>query len=145
VDVAGRLWVGEYGNHRLLRFDDAAAKPNGAPADGVLGQPDFTSSVATTTRHGMNKPAGIAVDSAGTLWVADAYNHRVLRFDDAAAKPNGAPADGVLGQPDFVSRVTTKTRRGMNYPQDVAMDSTRHLWVADSAWDRVLMFDVPQR
>ncbi len=145
VDVAGHLWVTEYGNHRVLRFDDAAAKPNGAPADGVLGQLGFASCVAATTRYGMNNPAGIAVDGAGILWVADAYNHRVLRFDDAAAKPNGASADSVLGQSDFTSRVTAKSRQGMNYPQDVAVDNTGHLWVADSAWDRVLMFDVPQR
>ena len=37
------LWVADTGNHRVLRFNNASTKPSGAAADGVLGQPDFTS------------------------------------------------------------------------------------------------------
>jgi DNA-binding beta-propeller fold protein YncE len=29
----------------------------------------------------MNLPTGVAVDSAGYLWVVDYFNNRVLRFD----------------------------------------------------------------
>ncbi len=104
VDSEGRLWVADTGNNRLLRFDNASAKTNGAEADGVLGQPDFTSSNYETTRTGMYKPVSVFADSQGRLWVADNYNNRVLRFDNAAFKPNGAEADGVLGQADFTSQ-----------------------------------------
>jgi DNA-binding beta-propeller fold protein YncE len=47
----------------------------------VLGQPDFTSRTQATTASGMNLPTGVAVDSAGYLWVVDYFNNRVLRFD----------------------------------------------------------------
>jgi sugar lactone lactonase YvrE len=143
VDSAGRLWVADQGNRRVLRFDGAADKPNGAPADGVLGQPDFTSYAQTTTASTMDYPTGVAVDNDGRLWVADYYNSRVLRFDGAADKPNGAPADGVLGQPDFTSRTQATTASGMNLPTGVAVDSAGYLWVVDYFNNRVLRFDSP--
>jgi hypothetical protein len=69
-------------NSRVLRFDNAATLANGAPADGVLGQPDFTSGLFDTTQSTMHFPRGLAIDSAGSLWVADNNNNRVLRFTE---------------------------------------------------------------
>src|SRR6185436_12557350 len=111
-------------------FASGAALVNGAVADGVLGQSDFTSSAQTTTASGMGSPSGVAVDSAGRLWVADDFNNRVLRFDGATATANGAPADGVLGQSDFTSSAQTTTASGMKQPAGVAVDSAGRLWVA---------------
>jgi DNA-binding beta-propeller fold protein YncE len=140
VDSAGRLWVADEGNHRVLRFDSAASKANGANADGVLGQADFTSRNAATTQDGMKFPGAVVVDSSGHLWVKDQDNHRVLRFDNAASKLNGANADGVLGQADFVSAVQGPTQNRMRYPRHIAVDSGGRLWVADNG-SRVLRFD----
>jgi DNA-binding beta-propeller fold protein YncE len=128
------LWVADNGNNRALRFDDAAGKANGAAADSVLGQPDFTSRAAAVTASGMNDPYGVAVDSADRLWVADYLNNRVLRF-------NGASADVVLGQPDVTSGLFAVTASGMLFPHGVVVDSAGYLWVADGG--RVLRFDGP--
>ena len=90
VDATGRLYVTDYGNHRLLWFDAAASKVNGGHADGVLGQTDFTTDTASLSATGMKSPWGLFVDDArGTLWVADAGHNRVLRF--TAAAPFGYP------------------------------------------------------
>jgi sugar lactone lactonase YvrE len=141
VDNSGTLWVADIFNSRVLRFDGAATKPNGASAEGVLGQPDFTSSAFATTTTGMTFPTGVTVGSSGTLWVADEGNSRVLRFDHAARKPNGAAANGVLGQPDFTSRTPVTTANGMYFPTGVTVDHYGTLWVADSTNNRVLRFD----
>ena len=128
VDDAGRLWVGDYGNNRVLRFDDAANKANGAAADGVLGQPDFTTSSAATTAEKMAGPVGISADAAGRLWVSDFNNQRVLRFDDAANKANGAAADAVLGQPNFTTSVSGLDQDSMSGPNSVCADVAGNLW-----------------
>ena len=141
VDAGGRLWVADDGNNRVLRFDNAASKANGADADGVLGQPDFTTSDYATTQNGMHYPGGVAVDSSGRLWVADLDNNRVLRFDNAASKANGVNADGVLGQADFTTGDQATTQNGMHYPVGVAVDSSGRLWVAEIGNNRVLRFD----
>ncbi len=144
-DTSGRLWVVDYGNHRVLRFDNAAAKPNGANADAVLGQDNFTSGSpnkgGATSQSGMRFPSGLAVDSSGRLWVGDQYNHRVLRFDNAAAKSNGANFDGLLGQTNSTSNTGATTQSGMKNPTGVTLDSTGRLYVSDSANNRILTFN----
>jgi DNA-binding beta-propeller fold protein YncE len=144
--VSGKVFVADGGNNRVLRFSDVLALSNGAPAEAVLGQPNFATSSPQTTQDGMNSPAGVAVDSGGHLWVADLYNSRVLRFDHAASKTDGANADGVLGQPDFTSNFGPQdfclaTAALMCFPQGVAVDSSGRLWVADAENHRVLRFD----
>ncbi|HYF03467.1 MAG TPA: hypothetical protein VEC36_08825, partial [Patescibacteria group bacterium] len=37
IDSSGNLWVADFTNNRVLRFDNAASKSSGANADGVLG------------------------------------------------------------------------------------------------------------
>jgi len=141
VDAFGRLWVSDYGNRRVLRFDNASAKATGAAADGVLGQPDFVTSTAGTTAGKMTRTTGIFVDGSGRLWVAERDNNRVLRFDNAATKANGANADGVLGQPDFVTGTTGLSATKMNEPFGVFVDAGGRLWVADDVNNRVIRFD----
>ncbi len=141
IDAAGRLWVADALNNRVLRFDNAAAKPSGADADGVLGQPDFNSKQKNLTRTGMDYTRGIAVDGNGTLYVSDQSNNRVLRFDNAASKANGASADGVLGQPDFTSNKDTVSQNGLKWPRGLIVDPQGRLYVASSAQNRVLRFD----
>ena len=141
VDGAGRLWVPDRVNHRVLRFDNASTKATGANADGVLGQPDFTSRTMGLGPGMMQFPQGVTVDGAGRLWVADRGNNRVLRFDNAAAKPNGAAADAVLGQPDLMSSGAAASPTGMNLPENMITDAAGRLWVSDSGNNRVLRFD----
>ncbi len=141
VDRDGRLWVADYENNRVLRFDDAATKSNGANADGVLGQPDFTTSTSATTQNGLSGPAGAYVDPEGQLWVAEYRNHRVLRFDNAAAKLDGANADGVLGQASFTSSTAACAQNRMNTPRGISSDPDGRLYVADGNNHRVLVFE----
>ncbi|MEM1096042.1 MAG: NHL repeat-containing protein [Bacteroidota bacterium] len=144
VDSDGRLYVAESFNSRVLRFDDAASKSNGADADGVLGQADFTSRVAgTTSASSMTLPYGVAVDASGRLYVSDGSGNRVLFFDDAASKSNGADADGVLGQADFTSGSSSTTASGVNLQQrsDIAVDDTNEqLYITDTSNNRLLGF-----
>ena len=139
--TSGKVFVADTYNNRVLRFASAAALISGAAAEGVLGQSDFTSSDTATTASGMFGPSGMAVDSAGRVWVADTYNNRVLRFDGAASRAHGAAADGVLGQSDFTSDAFATTASGMNTPEGMAVDSAGRLWVADQNNRRVLRFD----
>jgi sugar lactone lactonase YvrE len=144
-DSSGRLWVADSRNHRVLRFDNASAKPQfSATADGVLGQSAFNTNANPNppTASSMNQPCGVAMDANGTLWVADTWNNRILRFDNAAAKANGSAADGVLGVPSFtVNSGGLATEYAFDIPRGLATDAAGHLWVADTANHRVLRFD----
>jgi DNA-binding beta-propeller fold protein YncE len=142
VDASGTLWVADSDNNRVLRFDSAASKGNGASADGVLGQENFTSRTAVLDRDGMGEPVDCWVDGT-TLWTAEVDNYRVLRFDSAASKGNGADADGVLGQPNFTSKAQPDppTAGGFWRPWGVACDGAGRLYVCDYDNCRVLIWN----
>lgn len=141
IDSAGRLWVSDYLNNRVLRFDNASSKSTGAAADAVLGQPDFTTNSGATTALKMKGPVGVCIDKNGKLWVTDRLNHRVLRFDNASTLSNGASANGVLGQPDFTTGTLGLSAIKMNRPMGVYADAHDHLWVCEDDNNRVIRFD----
>jgi hypothetical protein len=65
-------------------YTNAAAKANGANADNVLGQADFISgsAAAPPTASSFAFDNSLFIDNTNThIWVADAGNNRVLRFD----------------------------------------------------------------
>ncbi|MGB8214045.1 MAG: hypothetical protein WCE68_10850, partial [Anaerolineales bacterium] len=141
VDSAGRLWVADAGNNRVLRFDNAAGLSNGANANAVLGQLNFTNHSSATSQSRMNAPDSLTVDAAGRLWVADHLNNRVLRFDNAAGLSNGANANAVLGQLNFTNHGSATSQSRMNAPAGVFVDAAGILWVADYSNNRVLRFN----
>jgi sugar lactone lactonase YvrE len=140
-DSNGTLWVADSGNHRVLRYDSAATKLNGANANGVLGQAVFTTKGAADAANQMKAPQAVWVDANGNLWVADTGNHRVLKFPNAANLANGAAASVVLGQTAFGNDSIGNGANGMYYPSGVAVDAGGRLWVADSYNNRVMRFD----
>jgi sugar lactone lactonase YvrE len=97
----GRLYVSDADNNRVLSWPSSAAFSTGQTADMVLGQPNFTSGDFGLSATGFGLPQGLSVDANGDLWVADAFNSRVLKFVNPPA--TDVVADLVIGQPDFVS------------------------------------------
>ncbi len=74
-----------------------------------------------------NQPSGIAVDSAGDVYVADTANHRIQKFDDQGnfLLKWGAQGSGA-GQ--------------FNAPKGVAVDSADNVYVVDSGNHRIQKF-----
>ena len=151
VDVGGRLWVADSGNNRVLRFNNASTAGSGAAAAAVLGQVNFTSgTAAATNQNSLKNPYGVVVDGTGRLYVADRDNHRVLRYDNAASKANGGPADGLLGQVAYSGNSPASTQTGLSSPSAVAIQGSGTgpdpytLYVADTANQRILRYDNPE-
>jgi hypothetical protein len=137
------LWVADNLNNRVLRFDNVNSKPAfGATADGVLGQPDFTSNgTGAASAATMRFPGQLYVDTSGNLWVTDQQFNRVLRYNNAAVKANGANADVVIGQPDFVTGTGNISQSSFSDPFGLAIDATDHLYVSENSNSRILIFN----
>ncbi|MBI3343894.1 MAG: hypothetical protein HY028_03355 [Gammaproteobacteria bacterium] len=141
----GPLWVCDTGHHRLLGWTRIPLS-DGAPADWIIGQPDFhyegRNAKNTPGPATLNVPTGICLCGAG-LAVADAWNHRVLIWRELPTQSH-TPADIVLGHSGFES---VEANRGgqtpdadtLFWPYGVHWDGER-LWVADSGNRRVLMW-----
>ncbi len=133
LDEQGRLWVSDPTNNRVLRFDAALTKADGADADGVLGQIALDASAFTDppTASSLSAPYSVTAAPGGTVWVSDFVNNRVLGFVDAASKENGANAEIVLGQADFVSGDSLpNSARTIHSPSQIAVGREGSLFVA---------------
>ncbi len=155
-----RLYVADTNNSRVLGWSSIASFTNGAPASLVVGQPSFLAAGCNQNRvdatgaslpgaDTLCSPAGVAVDGAGNLWVADSGNYRVLQYKApfASGFTSGQSAVLVLGQGgSFTSRIENNggvTASSMSSPAGLAVDSSGALYVADPNNNRVLKFNAP--
>jgi hypothetical protein len=136
--AGGQLFVSDRNNNRVMIWSSIPTA-NGANADVVVGQPNFTSNTASTTQTGLHEPEGIWSDGS-RLVVADEANSRVLIWNTIPTS-NGAPADIVIGQSDFTSHDNPEppTAQSLDQPGGVASDGTS-LYVEDSSNNRILVF-----
>jgi sugar lactone lactonase YvrE len=141
LDRKGRLWVADSGNRRILMYEAASYRSDQPSADRVLGQPDFTTTTALTSSSKFKNADSVVVDTQDRMWMADESSNRVLRFDAVSSKPNGAAADGVLGQPDFTSSASGSGSSGMQTPTGVAVSPTGTLYVSVYGQNRILVFN----
>lgn len=140
--TGSKLIVSDSTNNRVLIWNSIPTT-DGAPADLVLGQPDFTSratggAAAATNLYG---PAGVWSDGT-RLIVADRFNNRVLIWSTFPTA-NQAPADIVLGWPAFGTSgpaVSPPTASSLRNPIGVFYDGAR-LYVADESNNRVLIWN----
>ncbi|WP_051313069.1 T9SS type A sorting domain-containing protein [Sporocytophaga myxococcoides] len=130
------LWVSDFGNNRILKFDNPSFLSNGAPASLYLG----TGSPGLSDNT-LNGPGQISIDVNGNLWVADVNNNRVLRFSNANALSSSADADLVIGQSDFFTSTAGLSQSALSSPWGVYMDEGGRLYIADNGNDRVLIFN----
>ncbi|MDZ4676810.1 MAG: hypothetical protein SGI74_04795 [Oligoflexia bacterium] len=115
-----QLLVVERDNHRALLWNSIPTVTK-QPADVVLGQPDFTTATAGITQSKLSSPIGGYIDK-NRIYIVDFGNRRVLIWNSIPTT-NGAPADIVLGQPNFTTNIAGATATGMNAPQGFSSNS----------------------
>jgi DNA-binding beta-propeller fold protein YncE len=146
VDKAGRLFVTDADNNRILSWPNVAQLANGQAADLVLGQSNFEDNLCNQNGVGAASlcgPGGLAIAPSGRLYAADAGNSRVLSWPSTSGLANGQPADQVIGQPDFSTSdcPPTASASSLCNPNGLAFDADGRLYVADSGNNRLLVFD----
>ena len=83
--VSGNLFIADTFNHRVLEYYTIGLSHD-TVADRVFGQPNFTTNTANTggvSASSLQNPFGIALSLCGTLFVADTFNNRMLRYDSS--------------------------------------------------------------
>lgn len=124
VDLAGNVYVGDYNNNSVRKITPAGVVTTLA---GRSGTRNFGFVDGTGTAARFNGPAGLAVDAAGNVYVADSFNNAIRLITPAGVVTTIAGSstvieniDGPFGAARFYN------------PGDVALDATGNLYVADS-------------
>ena len=126
VDKRGNVYVVDHDNHKIRKISPRGEVSTVA-GSGAQGAADGTGTAATFTR-----PAGIAVDDSGTLYVADTYGHKIRKIT-AAGVVSTVAGSGVPGATDGTGLAAT-----LNGPVGIAVDPAgTTLYVGDSGSHKV--------
>jgi DNA-binding beta-propeller fold protein YncE len=152
--IDDRLFVAQGGNRvTVYDTDPAVLVPNtfvGPNAINVIGQENFTSSLATVDIDGVSNPTGVVYDTANKrLFVAQTGANRVTVYnaDPAVLIPNDPLSDGpdainLIGQTSFLGSTALLNQLGLSGPTGLVYDDTTGaLFVSSRGYNRVTVFN----
>jgi len=132
TDQAGNLYIADYNNHRIRKISAGTGiittVAGSATPDNHGG---YSGDGGPATSAQFNNPAGVAIDAAGNLYIADAQNKRVRKVDTSGMVSTiaggGTNGDGCNSE-----------TAALKFPIDVALtpDGT-HIYISDYSDNRI--------
>jgi len=121
----------------------AAAVPGHAAPDVIStvagdGSAAYSGDGGLATSASLNYPNGVAVDSAGNIYIADSTNHRIRKVDKLSGTITTTAGNGT---PGYSGNGGPATSASLNYPYGVAVDSTGNIYIVDLGNSRIRRVD----
>ena len=131
VDRFGNLFIADFGNNRVRKISSSGNITTVAGTS-VAG---FSGDGGPATSAELNGPAAVAVDRAGSLFIADSGNNRVRKVSSSGIITTVA-GKGSSPDPFFnpipVGDGGLATSAELSSPLGVAVDASGNLYIADS-------------
>jgi len=128
VDSTGNLYIADNGSSRVRKVSNGVIT---TVAGGGTSYPG-DNGPATSASFVRGEPQGVAVDSAGTLYIAGSAGERVLKVSNGTIAT--VAGNGTAG---FNGDNRPATSAELNNPMGVAVDSAGALYIADYVNNRV--------
>lgn len=126
LDADGNLCIADTGNHVIRRIS-----PDGRITTlAGNGNRGYAGDGGPPLLAGLDSPRGVAVDSAGNLFISDTGNHRIRRVSTG-----GGFGAGIINTYPSNSAAIWKQPRGL------AVDDSGNLFLADAADQRIFLIE----
>lgn len=133
LDSSNHLYIADTHNNRIRQLDLAS----GLITTVAGGDAGFSGDDGPATAALLNQPTAIAVDSTGSLYIADSLNHRIRRIDSAGMITTVAGN----GREGFAGDGGLATSAALDSPSGLAVDANRNLYIADTHNNRIRRVD----
>ncbi|UJR20079.1 hypothetical protein I4U23_023211 [Adineta vaga] len=118
VDSYGSIYVSDYNNSRVIRFQEGSLNGTIVAGTGTAGSSNMQ----------LKGPSGIHVDSSSNIYVSDSWNYRVMFWQKNAFNGSRVAGTGVYGN-SFTTFDTIAA---------VVVDSLRNIYISDPFHNRVV-------
>ena len=133
VDSAGNLYIADFGNRRIRKIDSTGTITTIAGT----GEYGFSGDGGPAVAAQLRSPHGVAVDSAGNVYIADSSNRRIRKIDSTGTITTIAGTGEFGFSGDGGPAVEAKLRN----PRGVAVDSAGNVYIADFSNRRIRKVD----
>jgi trimeric autotransporter adhesin len=138
VDSAGDLYIVDQFNNRIRKVAATTGIITTVAGNGTAG---FAGDGAAAISAELYKPAGLAIDSAGNLYIGDEFNQRVRKVDAGTGVISTLVGNGTAG---FTGDGGPANVAKMSSPVGVSVDSAGNLYISDYGNNRIRKVDISQ-
>lgn len=129
-DAQGNLYIAETGNHDIRKVNTAGDITTIAGT----GTQGFSGDGGPASAAELDSPQGLAIDTAGDIYIADTHNQRIRRVDAATGIISTVAGTGAAGYGgDHGQAVNAR----LDLPSAIALDAVGNLYLADTANHRI--------
>lgn len=126
IDSQGNIFIADANNHRIRKIDTNTGVISTIAGTGVAGA---LGDGGLATAAQLRNPHGIAFDSEGHIYIADALNHRIRKIDKLTGMISTVVGTGVAG---FLGNGGAASAARLNEPRTVDFDSSGNMYIADA-------------
>jgi hypothetical protein len=141
VDSTGNLFIGDTFNDRIRKVgaNGMISTVAGGGTNSYGGNWGYSGDGGPATSAELNSPAGVAMDAAGNLFIADSGNDRIRRVGtNGIITTVAGGALNIYGEAyGYSGDGGPATNAQMNAPLGVAVDGTGNLFIADYNNNRI--------
>lgn len=127
VDAAGNLYLSDSNNNRVRRVDAVTGIITTVAGNGTLG---YSGDGGPATAAMVSTPAGLAMDGAGNLYIADTGNQVIRRVDAVTGTITTVVGQG--GVEGYEGDGGPATSANLSFPEAVVLDAAGDLYVSDT-------------
>ena len=131
LDGAGNVYFADEGNSRIREIITATGTIETIAGSSTRG---FSGDGGPATSAELKSPIGVAVDSAGNVYIADTYNNRIREVVASTGIIETIAGDGT---PSYYGDGGSATTAELDYPSGLAVDSAGNVYIADNHNNRI--------
>lgn len=125
VDSAGNIYIADRDNQRIRKVDGSTGIITTVVGNGSA---NYSGDGGLATSASLNGPAGVRIDSAGNLYIAEFYNQRIRKVDGTTGIISTVAGTGSAG---FSGDGGQSTSASLNFPSELFLDSANNIYIAD--------------
>jgi Bacterial Ig-like domain (group 3)/NHL repeat/IPT/TIG domain len=131
VDSAGNIYIADQTNNRVRKLTVSTGAITTVAGDGIQG---YNGDGIPAIYAELYAPSGVALDSAGNIYIADEENERIRKVNASTGIISTVAGNGTAG---YNNDGIPATSANLYFPTGVAVDSAGNIYIADWENDRI--------